>query len=329
MELFSRHVFALANEPIENLSHSNNQWNAIVRATEVLPPNLRHDHLAPQILIAAAVPALAVSLMLLQFAGVARALLLQQGAVAIVAIVAALLWVRYSTKSPASARSSWLLLGLAALICAPILSDTASTPNRWLGFSGFRLYVAPMVLPLFLLVWHSAFSGSAAMVMRAHSAAAAAALGLALQPDAAQLTAFAIAAIALLGHLIGSQFTRFVSIAVLLITVAVSWITPDSLVPVLYVEGVFTLAASYSHWMLLWALLAAALPIIALLWLAYTMRCAGMMAVAIYLAVLFLLAPVQVTPVPLLGFGAGPILGYFIMASQARRPCFRRANGGQ
>ena len=288
-----------------------------MQTTEVWSPNLRHDHVAPQILLAAAVPALVVSLLLLDFAGVARALLLQQGVVAIVAIVAASLWVRYSTKSSASATSLWLLLALAALICAPIFIDTASTPNRWLGFAGFRLYVAPLVLPLFLLVWHRVFSDSAARVMRAHIAAAALALGLALQPDAAQLTAFAVAATALLGQSIVSRFTKLISIAVLLLTVAVSWITPDSLVPVLYVEGIFTLAASYSHWMLLWALLAAALPIIALLWLAYKMRCAGMMAVALYLAVLYLLAPVQVTPVPMLGFGAGPILGYFIMASQA------------
>ncbi len=290
-----------------------------MQATEVLSPNLRHDHIAPQILIAAAVPVLMVSMLLLDFAGVARALLLQQGAVAIVAIVAALLWVRYSTETVELAAPSWLLLGLAALVCAPILSDTASTPNRWLGFAGFRLYVAPMVLPLFLLVWHSVLSDSAATVIRAHVAAAAVALGLALQPDAAQLTAFAIAATALLGQSIVSRFTKLISIALLLLLVVVSWITPDSLVPVLYVEGVFTLAASYSHWMLLWALLAAALPVIALLWLATKMRCAGMLAVALYLAVLYLLAPVQVTPVPMLGFGAGSILGYFIMVSQARR----------
>jgi hypothetical protein len=287
-----------------------------VQAPEVLSPNLRRDH-AHQILISAAVPALVVSLLLLDFAGVARALMLQQGAVAIVAIVAGLLWVRCAAKRYASAKSSWLLLALAALVCAPILSGTA--PNRWLGFAGFRLYVAPIVLPLFLLVWHRALSNGAATTIRSHIAAAAVVLGLALQPDAAQLTAFAIAAMALLWHAIVSRITKLISIAALLLTVAVSWITPDSLVPVLYVEGVFTLAASHSPWMLLGALLAAALPIIALLWLAHRMRCAGLMAVALYLAVLYLLAPIQVTPVPLLGFGAGPILGYFIMASQAGR----------
>jgi hypothetical protein len=275
--------------------------------------------MAPHILIAAALPALLCSLLLLDLAAVPRALLVQQGAVAIAAIVATLLSVRYSTTSLASAKVSWVLLGLAALVCVPIVSDTSSAPHRWLGFSGFRLYVAPVVLPLFLLLWHRALSGSTAAVILSIVAAAAAVLGLVVQPDAAQLSAFAIAAVPVLGLSIDGRFVRLLTIAALLLAATVSWNVPEPLAPVLHVEGVFMLAASSSTWVLFWAVLAAALPVMALVWLAHRMRSPGIIAVALYFAVLYLLAPVQVTPVPLLGFGAGPILGYFIMASQTRR----------
>ena len=46
---------------------------------------------------------------------------------------------------------------------------------------------------------------------------------------------------------------------------------------------------------------------------------AGPLAVAVYYATLFALAPLQTTPVPLLGFGAGPILGYLLVASVVSR----------
>jgi hypothetical protein len=284
-----------------------------------MPLDWRYYGMAPHILIAAALPALLGSLLLLDFAAVPRALLVQQGAVAVAAIVATLLAVRHSTASIASAKASWVLLGLAALVCVPIVSGTSSTPHRWLGFSGFRLYVAPVVLPLFLLLWHQALSGSKATVILSSVAVATAVLGLVVQPDAAQLTAFAIASVPVLWLSIDGRFVRLLTIAALLLAAAVSWNVPDPLAPVLYVEGVFLLAASYSIWVLLSAVLTAALPIIALVWLAHRMRSPGIFAVALYFAVLYLLAPVQVTPVPLLGFGASPILGYFIMASQARR----------
>ena len=40
---------------------------------------------------------------------------------------------------------------------------------------------------------------------------------------------------------------------------------------------------------------------------------------ALYWATVFALAPRQVTPVPWLGFGAGPILGYFLVAGSVSR----------
>lgn len=55
-----------------------------------------------------------------------------------------------------------------------------------------------------------------------------------------------------------------------------------------------------------------------LVWVARTSGCSSALAVAVYYATLFALAPLEITPVPLLGFGSGPILGYFLVTSLRR-----------
>jgi cell division protein FtsW (lipid II flippase) len=257
-------------------------------------------------------------MLLLHAAAAPRLLLIQQATIAIVAIAATLISVRYSTASSTQKSRAWLLLGLAALVYTPFLSGASPNPQRWLGLFGFRLYIAPVVLPLFLLLWYRMLSRHEAKTGIASAAATAAfiAVGLLLQPDAAQLTAFAAASVPILWCSNIGRLGRLVMIVSLLVAAAVSWTVPDALAPVSYVEGVFLLAASFSAWLLLVAVLAVALPVFCLGSLAYKLNSAGVLGVAIYFAVLYLLAPIQVTPVPLLGFGAGPILGYFIIASQ-------------
>jgi hypothetical protein len=49
------------------------------------------------------------------------------------------------------------------------------------------------------------------------------------------------------------------------------------------------------------------------------------MAVAIYYTTLVALAPLEITPVPLIGFGAGPILGYLLMVLVSSRRAVRHA----
>lgn len=274
--------------------------------------------MSPQTLIAAAIPALLGSFLLLNLVAAPRALLVQQAAVAVVAVVAAALALRYPKSSPAVKKTPWLLIGMAMLVCLPIFF-TSSTPHRWLGMFGFRLYIAPLVLPIFLLYWHRVFSGDKMAVSLLMIVALVVGAGLVVQPDAAQLTAFAIASVPIIWISSPSLTLRLLTIALLAGAAAFSWTIPDPLTPVPYVEGVFVLASSFSAWALLIAVIACALPVIALALLAYRMRSLGIFSVALYFATLYLLAPAQVTPVPLLGFGAGPIIGYFLMVSQVRR----------
>jgi len=133
------------------------------------------------------------------------------------------------------------------------------------------------------------------------------ALALALQPDASQVTAFALACAVL--------FHRAPIALVLAGSVALAWKQPDPLKPVPYVEGVLELARGIGPLAFIGALVALALPIGVLFWQARSHKSIPLASVALYYVVIDICAYLQLTPMPLLGYGAGPILGYFLFTA--------------
>ena len=99
-------------------------------------------------LIAAAVPAILGSFLLMHFSAAPRALLLQQAVVAIAAIVATLVFAREAHERPARPTGPWPLLGLAALVCAPLILDHGPTRPSVLDV-GIRRPLRVMSLPDF------------------------------------------------------------------------------------------------------------------------------------------------------------------------------------
>lgn len=209
----------------------------------------------------------------------------------------------------------WLALALALSLFIPLLVSSPDGPERWLVLGNARLYLASMVLPLALFSLEAPLRTSGVYA----ASVTAAAVALALQPDASQMSAFALGMLVLLATLSSHLPLRLALFAVLLGCAALAWSAPDPLAPVRYVEGVFSLAAEVSPFALLAALIAAALPVIAFALVAWRTRSSGTLAVSVYYASLFALAPLQITPVPLLGFGTGPILGYFLVAGIVSR----------
>jgi hypothetical protein len=258
----------------------------------------------------AAVPALLLSVLLLNIGGAPRSALIQQIVVAVfatsVSVVA--VWVRRAGPPAAGYR---LALPLAACLFLPLLFGTDAGPHRWLPLGGTRLYVAPVVLPLSLFLIGVSSGGPTIYLMSTAMISAA----LLFQPDAAQLSAFAAAMSVILVNSPWRLSLRLGLFALMLCCVVAAWRVPDPLTPVRYVEGVFRVAAEASTLALPAAVVSAALPVLGLVWFARSTLCNAPLAVAAYYTTLFSLAPLQVTPVPLLGFGSGPILGYFLVAS--------------
>ncbi|HTV00058.1 MAG TPA: hypothetical protein VMF13_05950 [Luteitalea sp.] len=269
-----------------------------------------HNGPTAAVLLAAALPALLGSVLLMRREGLGTGLPIQQVAAFIIAAVVG--WTADSWVPrrgvPSKATLAWLL---AISLFIPIVATDGDGPRRWLGAGPVRLYLAPMVLPSLLLTTFSSGWAGASLVI--------AVIALWAQPDAAQASALALAALAFALTAPNGRVASAVVTTILTGLALMTWQRPDPLAGVPHVEGVLRLAFQ-SGWLVGSAAVAAALlPSVVLARVGSQRRDGRWLAVACYYAVLVALAPLEVTPVPILGFGASPILGYVAVAVIARR----------
>lgn len=264
-------------------------------------------------LLLAAAPAVLASALVMRAVELDRVDITQQLGVALISAACAALTPSFRRDSDASPRW-WPPVVLAACLFFPLADSQDWGPRRWLYFGGFGLYVAPIVLPVLLL---SAGPWPAASLWVGG-------LALLLQPDAAQLTALAAASLPLLLASRHARLARLSTALALLAAVFVCWQRPDPLAPVDHVEGALRLAGAQGPLAITGALAAVLLPSAILSWMSFRLRSAGLLAAALYFAALVCLAPLEVTPVPFLGFGSAPIIGYALMAWTATRRTDRR-----
>lgn len=274
---------------------------------------MRHSWLS---LVAAAVPATVGGVLLMRASGAASALVVQQLAVFVVGVglawsVAALRPVREDVIP-----RPWTSGGLAVALFLPLLVARDAGPARWLPFGPTRLYLAPVLLPALLFLAGTRPSSRTADGLLVIAAAA---VALWLQPDAAQLTAYACAVAMIVGSSRAAVPLRMAVLTVLTILAVSCWWRPDPLAPVPHVEGALQLAAEHGAVVGTAATIAALLPALTLAWLAWRVRSVVLLACGVYFGALVALAPLQVTPVPILGFGAGPVLGYTALAALVAR----------
>lgn len=268
-------------------------------------------------LLCAATPAVVGSLLLMRFAGVGTASMLLQVSAFGVGGAALVLRPRFCRLPLSAAVGSVIGVALVASLLIPLVVDEGASPHRWVPLGSMRLYVAPLVIPPALLLLGLAVQASDSLARWAAFASVIVGLALLLQPDAAQLDAVACAMLPILRRARLSRVARALVLAAIAASAVAAWQRPDPLEPVPHVEGVFVLASGAGTLAFVASVCAAMAPIGALLWHAARDRDAGVLAVAVYYAVVLAHAPLLVTPVPLLGFGAGPILGYILMALAA------------
>lgn len=199
----------------------------------------------------------------------------------------------------------------AATLCSLPLLFSGTGPKRWVNFGPVRFYVSAIVLPLVLAVAGHFFrlkskDGTAAMT--------AIALILTLQPDFSQVLAFSIGLLLILFNSPMSAIARLVLVAMFATACAVTYAQPDPLKPVPYVEGVFELAFRHSMASGVVVLLCAA-AFLGLLARGLQASNHGFLGIPAYYAVLFGCSVAGLTPAPLIGFGAGPVLGFGLLVA--------------
>lgn len=197
----------------------------------------------------------------------------------------------------------------AATLCALPLVFPGNGPKRWVNLGPVRFYVAAIVLPLALAVSGRLFQGKSKDGM---AALAAVGLILALQPDFSQVLAFSAGLLLILFNSPVSAMVR-VALAVLLgAACGLAYAQPDPLKPVPYVEGIFALAFRHSIFSGV-VVLACAVAFLGLLARGLRTVNPGFLGIPVYYAILYGCSAAGMTPAPLIGFGAGPLLGFGLL----------------
>ena len=279
------------------------------------------------LLILLVLPSLIGSVLLMHLAGVGQSLLIQQIALALLGLTC-VLWIdnvrrnQDADKSltiPRQIRNSILILvSLLIGLAACFAFSEAGNPSRWIKLGGIRLYFSAAVLPLALYVfarlhWRLGFSGIGSLALFSVFV-----LLLAEQPDLSQVLAFTLAAIFIVWHGADSLFLKIGGSAVWAVLCYWCWQQADPLQPVSYVEGVIQLAASAGRIAMIAAIISVALLPVGLFFVGIKRSMPELIPIALYYIVIMICAYRGLTPMPLLGFGAGPLLGYFVLLAARR-----------
>lgn len=201
------------------------------------------------------------------------------------------------------------LFTLGALV-ATLLAPGMDGVHRWLSVGPVRLHAAALLLPLLLVALERLARVRGWWVAALVAVGAVSALWL--QPDAAQATAFAAAAGVLLFSRARRSVPRVIAVVSLPVIAGLSWLRRDPLAPVPHVEEIVGLAGT------LWTGGAVA-AIASLLLLPIPFLLAGRnagwrtrLALGAYVSVTCLAPFVGSFPVPVMGYGISPIIGYLV-----------------
>jgi hypothetical protein len=201
------------------------------------------------------------------------------------------------------------LLTLLSLAITLIHGDSA--PRRWLNLGIFNLYAAPVFLPSFIVVCSVALQSKKRLVLLALIIASSL---LAAQPDASQVLALSIGTAIMLLRSKSYEIQKGMVLIVLAGAVAWAFMQPDHLEPIPYVEGVFELVINKSLILGISVVASAFVLVVGLCWQTQYGQ-PWLWSVAAYYLVLYVCSIAGLTPAPLIGYGAGPILGFGVMVA--------------
>lgn len=214
-------------------------------------------------------------------------------------------------RVPSSAFAIILLTLIGATV--PLLHQSPG-PSRWVSIGPLNIYLAPLWIPSFLAACAVYFRKARSRDLFGFIAVFGLSVLLAAQPDASQVLGL-LAGVTVI--FVQYRPDRFKSVVTVLgITLASLWAfsRPDDLMPVPYVEGVFALAFGHSLLAGLAVSTSAIVMVLALIRGSFR-GFSWLYAVAAYYAVLFACSIAGLTPAPLIGYGAGPALGFGLMVA--------------
>lgn len=267
--------------------------------------------------VLSALPAVLIGSLVMRLHGVSTSAYLQN--LAALLIPGAGFGVYLSVARPAKPKArhgyAAMLACLAALGCTFLDSGTDGI-HRWIQVGPFALHAAFLFMPLALTGMDILFM--AGKPRAAYVCALLTGVALFLQPDASMSGALVMAMVSMLWHDRKNSVLYGTVLFVLLMLAAVSWLRPESPAPVLQVEGILELAQA-SGWQIasLLSLMILFCPFAA--GLCQTSSRLVSAANLLFYAALLAAACTGDFPVPVIGSGASPIIGYLMAATYVIR----------
>ena len=214
--------------------------------------------------------------------------------------------------SPAFARVVTLAapIGLLASLAYPGQAGV----HRWIDIGPVHANVAALLLPAFVV--------ALAALVRDGSWAwldcAACAVLLILQPDGSQATAFAAAVLIVVVRLPVARAIRIGAVVLVSSGAVMAWLRPDPLAPVAEVEGVVGLAYALSPPIAVTAVVALGGAALAPMMVATGPERSAARTAALALSAYFVFSALTplfgAFPVPLVGIGVSPVIGFWMGA---------------
>lgn len=252
-------------------------------------------------------PAILLGIVTMYFNNVAPSIWLQNfGALIIIGILSYFILSR--DKLPKSTSS--IVIAFSIVLLTLTFVDTGSNNvHRYLSLGIISLNIGSIVLPILLIELERILS------LKNWWMVVLLTLGviviLFFQPDASKVTAFSIATLFFLGRQV-TRKTQYVILSLPVVMSILSWFFLDELPPVAYVEGILSTTREVGMVLFILAFLSLILLPLPFFLFKTEVNQSISISLGIYFSIVLLSTIFGNFPVPLLGYGISPIIGYAI-----------------
>ncbi|WP_459479610.1 cell division protein [Clostridium saccharoperbutylacetonicum] len=185
--------------------------------------------------------------------------------------------------------------------------------NRWVSIGIIKFNASIVALPIIIIsLWKLLQAKSLIFTIVTTMVIS---VLLLIQPDASQLTAFAIPMMVMLAGESNKKYLRIIIVGILSLLVILSWIFLDKLPAVAYLEGILGLLKGVGLiWFILGVISLIILPVPFILFPPKKFELPSI-CLGLYFTINLISTLFGNFPIPLMGYGISPIIGYFIAIS--------------
>lgn len=266
------------------------------------------------------VPSIFVGIFAMRYHGVPSSAYLQNLVIFLLCWVISC-FVIYKKIKPLNTGLIWIIALFIIMYALTFIDSGVGGVHRWVLLGPIRLYVSSIFSPMLLVILWKLLEEKRNLI--AVIGTILVSMILIFQPDASQITALGIPLMVMIYSRMNTRYLSIATITGLAAMIIMSWIYLDELPPVEYVEGIFSIVVSMGTiWMIMGvvSLLILPLPFLILPKPGYHLlsRCIGLYFL------LILIAPVFGNfPVPVMGYGVSPIIGYVTGITWLLKPSAR------